>query len=97
MLSQLIRKHDDVQTIILGSGTGSGTLARAIREAFPAIHLHLIDEKGTTLLARDRYFIDHPPRGWKALIPTSLQVPPEPIDDYAALILAEKFLANRTE
>jgi RNase H-fold protein (predicted Holliday junction resolvase) len=51
-----------------------------------------VAERGSTLLARRRYFQDHPPRGWRRFIPLGLQLPPEPYDDYAAVVLAEGYL-----
>jgi hypothetical protein len=56
------------------------------------VPLRAVDEHGTTLRARARYFTDHPPRGWRRLIPRSLQTPPEPYDDYVAVLLAEAAL-----
>jgi len=93
-LSQLIRQNPPVETILIGSGTGSHVLAKAIRTALPSAELLVVDEKGTTLLARQRYFKDHPPRGWKKLIPIGMLIPDEPYDDYAALLLAERYLAT---
>ena len=34
----------------------------------------------------------NPPRGWRRLLPVSMQMPPEPYDDYVAVILAQRFL-----
>ena len=57
----------------------------------------LVDEHLTTLEARARYFVEHPPTGLKRLLPVSMQVPPEPYDDYVAVILGERFLASQRE
>lgn len=51
-----------------------------------------IDEHLSTLEARTRYFIENPPKGIRRLIPRTLQTPPEPYDDYVAIILAERFI-----
>lgn len=80
-----------INAILLGSGTGS----RAIRQLLNGIEnvpIIAVDERWTTLDARRRYFQDHPPRGWRRLIPLSLQVPPEPYDHYVAILLAERYL-----
>jgi hypothetical protein len=55
----------------------------------------LIEEAGTTLAARARYFKEHPRRGWRRLLPLGLQTPPEPYDDYVAVLLAEAALGSR--
>lgn len=86
--------------VILGSGTFSksirnqlsGILKEVNREKKLSITLKVIDEKHSTELARKKYFKDHKPRGFWSLIPVSLQVPPEPYDDYAAIVLAERYL-----
>lgn len=74
---------------------GKGTALREVRAALAEIELPLevFPEAHTTLRARRRYFEEHPPRGWRRLIPLGLQTPPIPVDDYAAVIIAEDFLA----
>lgn len=53
-----------------------------------------VDEKNSTLEARDRYWQMYPPKGLGRLIPQSLKVPPRPIDDIVAIILIERFIEN---
>jgi RNase H-fold protein (predicted Holliday junction resolvase) len=78
---------------------GRGTNARAVGAALEALGLpiHLIDEYETSRRARSLYFADHPPRGWRRLIPIGLQVPQRPVDDYAAILIARRFLARGAE
>jgi hypothetical protein len=75
---------------------GNGTAAEAIREALDEVRLplELAPEFNTTLRARTRYFQEHPRRGWRRLVPTSLQTPPIPVDDYAAVLIAEDYLLS---
>lgn len=75
---------------------GRGTNARAVREALDVLGLpvHLVDEYETSRDARTLYFREHPPRGWRRLVPIGLQVPSRPIDDYAAILIARRFLAR---
>jgi len=75
------------QRLLLGSGTGSRVLLAQLRERFPSLHWELVEERDTTLQARAIYFHFHPPRGWRRLLPRGLRVPPEPYDDYVALLL----------
>ncbi len=81
-----------VDLVIVGSSTGS--LEVLSRLSWLRIPVRAIDERGSTLAARRRYFQDHPPRGWKRFLPLSLLLPPEPYDDYAAIVLAEEYLKN---
>jgi RNase H-fold protein (predicted Holliday junction resolvase) len=50
-----------------------------------------VDERNSTLEARDRYWQLFPPRGLMRLIPAGLRQPPRPIDDIVALILIERY------
>ncbi|MBU0502469.1 MAG: resolvase [bacterium] len=54
----------------------------------------LVDEKNSSLEARKLYWQDHPPQGLWNLIPRALQITPVLIDDYAAVILGERYLKN---
>ena len=85
----------DARAIALGRGTN----ARAVLPMLEALGLpvHLVDERETTRFARRLYFEDHPPRGWRRFIPVGLQLPARPIDDYAAILIARRFLARGAE
>lgn len=84
-----------VQAVVVGNQTGYKH-ALDVLECL-SVQVEGVVERGSTLLARRRYFQDHPPRGWRRLIPRSLQVPPDPYDDYAAVVLAEAYLARTGE
>ena len=81
-----------VTQVVLGDRTGQDEVRRHLAVELPGIPISIGREENTTLLARRRYFADHPPRGWRRLLPLSMQVPPEPYDDYAAVIILERFL-----
>jgi RNase H-fold protein (predicted Holliday junction resolvase) len=79
-----------VGEVLLGAGTGHDRV-RALLAAVPDLPpVRTVAERGSTLEARRRYFAEHPPRGWRRLLPPSLQVPPEAYDDYAAVVLIER-------
>ena len=82
------RHHPDL--LLLGRGTGARDLLGPLSEF--SLPLRRVAEHHTTRRARERYFADHPPRGWRRFLPRSLQTPPVPVDDYAAWILAEEYL-----
>lgn len=83
----------EVVAIALGAGTNAEVLGGEL-EALGTVPVHLVDERETTLKARALYFADHPPRGWRRLLPLGMQVPPRPIDDYAAVLIARRYLAG---
>jgi RNase H-fold protein (predicted Holliday junction resolvase) len=80
--------------VIVGSGTTSRQVVHELRESFPSIGILVVDEKNTSLQARERYWEHHPRRGLRRLAPASMQVPPEPVDDFVAFILAERVLGE---
>jgi RNase H-fold protein (predicted Holliday junction resolvase) len=81
-------------TPVAVAAIGRGTNAAAVSEIVATLGLPvvLVDERETTLLARARYFDDHPPRGWRRWVPRGMLLPDRPIDDYAALLIAERYL-----
>ena len=78
--------------LVIGNGTTSGVAQRRIKAECPELQLVEVDEYFTTQLARREYWRANPPRGWRRLLPTSMQVPPEPVDDFVAVILARRYL-----
>jgi len=81
-----------IDAIALGRGT-NGRAVRRLLEGF-GLPIHWVDEFETSRAARCLYFVDHPPRGWRRLIPTGLQLPDGPVDDYAAIVIARRYLAR---
>ncbi|MFN3684104.1 MAG: pre-16S rRNA-processing nuclease YqgF [Fimbriimonadaceae bacterium] len=77
---------------IVGSGTHSKPVVHVLRESAPSLGILIVDEKNTTMQARERYWEHNPRRGWRRLLPSTMLVPPEPFDDFVALILAERVL-----
>ena len=90
VLRQELRSYTP-QHLLVGGSTGSREVAQEIRDAV-GLEPEIVDERHTTERARQRYFADHPPRGWWRLVPLGLQVPPVPVDDYAAVVMAEDYL-----
>ncbi len=87
-LEPLVAAHP-LRAVALGGGTSAAVL-RTLLERLGA-PIHLVDETDTSYRARALYFADHPPRGWRRLVPLGLQLPPRPIDDYAALLIARRY------
>ncbi|MBI3893032.1 MAG: resolvase [Candidatus Wallbacteria bacterium] len=86
-----------IERLILGDGTQSRAVASELTSGLGARlpPMERIDERDSTLDARGLYFADNPPRGIWRLFPLSMQVPGEPYDDYAALVLARRWLRGR--
>lgn len=94
-LAEQAAKHAP-DVLIVGNGT---TRAQALDAAhrLPDLRVELVDERSTTLAARKRFFEDNRPRWLRRLIPTSLQTPNRPYDDYVAIILAEQYLSRTSD
>ncbi|MBT9587534.1 resolvase [bacterium] len=80
-----------VQRVLVGGATGSKPVVQELKEGL-TVEVEVVSEYKTSERARGRYFRDHPPRGVWRWVPLGLQVPPVPIDDYAALVMAEDYL-----
>jgi RNase H-fold protein (predicted Holliday junction resolvase) len=76
--------------LAVGRGTNAGRIIKSL-EAL-GLPVHQVDEYETTRFARELYFKEHPPVGWRRLIPVSLQTPLRPVDDYAAILIAQRYL-----
>lgn len=83
--------------ILLGNGTTSQSARETLLQLFPELPLLMVDEYRTTDAARQLYWEENPPRGWRSLIPLGMQVPPEPVDDYVAVLFARRYLQEQRE
>ncbi len=84
-----------IAAIALGRGTNALAIKTQLEEL--ELPIHWVDEYETTRRARELYFAEHPPRGWRRLIPLGMQLPDRPIDDYAAILIARRFLTRGVE
>ncbi|MCD6309356.1 MAG: pre-16S rRNA-processing nuclease YqgF [Candidatus Eremiobacteraeota bacterium] len=94
ILDELIKKYQP-DRVLMGSGTHGRKLKVEVESVLGGIPITLVDEKHSTEKGREKYLAVHPPRGFTRLIPRGMRLPPEPYDDYAALVLAEQYLAQK--
>lgn len=90
-VGMLIRAYEP--NVIMGNGTTSADAKKRV-EAL-GVPVTLVDEYRTTDAAKCAYWKAHPPRGWRRLVPRGMLVPPVPVDDFVAVILAQRFLEKR--
>ena len=95
-VADILRRRPEVGKILIGGGTNSATLRRALEAAFPHIPLQTVDEYNTSARARQRFIQENPAPGWRRLLPSGLRSPEVPYDDYAAILLAEDYFAKKT-
>jgi hypothetical protein len=85
-------KQHNLGQIIVGDGTASAQWV----QAFDGLtNVHIVNERGTTLRARERYWDLWPAKGWQRLLPRGLRLPPNELDAIAALVMAEDHLKRR--
>lgn len=95
-VGQILQEADQAYSpdlVVVGNGTNTKTIQHKIREVLPGRAILILDERDTSIRARERYWVHHPRRGWRRLLPSTLQVPPVAIDDFVAVILAERALS----
>jgi len=84
--------------VVVGDRTGSKKFVSEICSRFGIMEsrIVLVDEHRSSEEARRRYWRENRPRGLRKLLPLGMQVPPEPVDDYVAVLLGERYLqANK--
>jgi len=84
----------NVEDILIGNGTSSTSWQKELENIKP---LRIVDERGTTLRARKRYWDLWPPRDWLRLFPRGLISPPDDLDAVAALIMLEDYLKQKLQ
>lgn len=94
IIGSWVAQHE-IELVAVGDRTGSENVRRLVMQSFPSLSVVPVEEGGTTLEARRLYFADHPPRGWRRLVPRSMQVPAGPYDDYAAIAMGRRYLLGR--
>jgi len=90
---ELLAQHK-LAKLILGHATTARDFQRELLALVPQLEIVTVNETNSTLEARALYWQSNAPRGWRKMLPLSLQEPPEPLDDFAAVVLARRFLAR---
>ena len=82
-----------IETIVMGDQTTAKSWKQKIvGELGTSIPIVLVDERYSSLEARDRYWQMYPPKGIELLVPKGLRQPPRPVDDIVAILLIERYL-----
>jgi RNase H-fold protein (predicted Holliday junction resolvase) len=94
---QSLCKQFPIQLLVLGDQTTSKSWKQKLTQGLsPFIKIVQIDERYSSLEARDRYWQMYPPMGLSRLIPQGMRTPPRPVDDIVAIVLIERYL-NKSE
>jgi RNase H-fold protein (predicted Holliday junction resolvase) len=93
---QTLRQAYPVSMVVMGDQTTAKLWRQRIGELPNPPRVMSVDERYSTLQARDRYWQMYPPRGLTRLLPKGLRNPPRPIDDIVAMLLIERYLNRLT-
>lgn len=93
---QTLRQQYPISIIVMGNQTTSAAWKERLTGLPDAPRVMLVDERYSTLEARDRYWQMYPPSGLGRLLPQSLRKIPRPIDDIVAILLIERYLNRLT-
>jgi RNase H-fold protein (predicted Holliday junction resolvase) len=92
-ISHLSQQYN-VSRIVMGDQTTAKQWQQQLTTAFPTLPISLVDERYSSLEARDRYWQMYPANFFTSLIPQGMRQPPRPIDDLVAIILIERHLKS---
>lgn len=91
-LQQLCQQFS-ITTLVMGDQTTAKKWKQELESQLSAaLPIVLVDERYSSLEARDRYWQMYPPTGLQRLIPQGMREPPRPIDDIVAILLIERYL-----
>ncbi len=92
-----LRQQFPISLVVIGDQTTAKTWRQTIEEQLTdPLRVIPVNERYSTLEARDRYWQMYPPRGLYRLLPKGMRSPPRPIDDIVAILLIERYLNQLT-
>lgn len=94
---QTLRKQFPISLLVMGNQTSAKDWKQKLETELPdPLRIILVDERYSTLEARDRYWQMYPPSGMVRLVPQGIRTIPRPIDDIVAILLIERYLERLT-
>jgi RNase H-fold protein (predicted Holliday junction resolvase) len=82
-----------IELLVLGDQTTSKSWKQKLTQSLsPEIPIVRVDERFSSLEAKDRYWKMYPPTGLSRLIPQGMRTPPRSVDDIVAIVLIERYL-----
>jgi RNase H-fold protein (predicted Holliday junction resolvase) len=89
---QSLCKQFPIELLVMGDQTTSKSWKQKLTQSLsPFIKIVQIDERYSSLEARERYWQMYPPAGLYRLIPQGMRTPPRPVDDIVAIVLIERY------
>lgn len=94
---EALQKQLPISLVVMGNQTTAQEWQDQLLTLKNPLRIVMVDERYSSLEARDRYWQLHPPKGWQRLLPQGLRQPREPVDDIVAMLLIERYLNRLTE
>lgn len=96
---QALRERFPISILVMGDQTTAKDWKQKLSsDLLPdPLRIVMVDERYSTLEARDRYWQMYPPKGLNRLIPHGMRNLPRPIDDIVAILLIERYLQRLTD
>ncbi|MEG3988699.1 pre-16S rRNA-processing nuclease YqgF [Microcoleus sp. S28C3] len=90
---QSLCEQFSIELLVLGDQTTSKSWKQKLTQSLsPALKIVRVDERYSSLEAKERYWQMYPPTGLDRLIPKGMRTPPRPVDDIVAIVLIERYL-----
>jgi RNase H-fold protein (predicted Holliday junction resolvase) len=84
--------------LVMGDQTSAKEWQQRLSQGLQSpLRMTTIDERYSSLEARQRYWQMYPPRGLTRLVPEGMRTPPRPVDDIVAIVLIERYLERLVE
>jgi RNase H-fold protein (predicted Holliday junction resolvase) len=93
-----LRQRFPISLLVMGDQTTAKQWRQQLQQQLAdPLNIVLVDERYSSLEARDRYWQMYPPKGLSKLLPQGMRQPPRPIDDIVAILLIERYLNRLTK
>jgi RNase H-fold protein (predicted Holliday junction resolvase) len=90
---ETLRQQFPISLLIMGDQTTAKEWRQTLEQNLAEpLRVVMVDERYSSLAARDRYWEMFPPQGLFRLVPRSLRSIPRPVDDIVAILLIERYL-----
>lgn len=90
---QTLRQQYPISLLVMGDQTSAKEWKQKLNTEMPEpLRIVLVDERYSSLEARDRFWKMYPPKGINRLLPLGMRSVSRPIDDIVAILLIERYL-----
>jgi len=89
---QELRQVFPISLLVMGDQTTASEWQAKLQHLPQSLRVILVDERYSSLAARERYWQMYPPKGLYRLVPPGMRTAPRQIDDIVAIVLIERYL-----